>query len=322
GDNIQDAKALAQAISSILQGLESFVQGGGVADSIWSPVSGFVFEDSSEAVESTENEVAAESEAPGAPTVEVSVAADEDPQLDNVTDAAGLLTDEEWQKLEQKARDISVAHDFGVYIITVDDYKEYSDGRILDACKTIYDDYNLGMGEDRDGVVLMLSMRDRDYTLMCDGSFGNYAFTDAGREDLTEFFLDNFSDDDWYGGFDDYLDAADDFLVNAEEGNPYSEDHPAMSSSDRILGIAIRVAIILLVPLIIAFIWVAVLTSKMKSVAAAVEASTYVSGQLHLNQSYEHYTYSTETRTKIESSSGGGSSSGSSGSASGTSGKF
>ena len=42
-----------------------------------------------------------------------------------VSDAAGLLTRDQWQKLEDAARSVSEQYDCGVYVITINDYRDY-----------------------------------------------------------------------------------------------------------------------------------------------------------------------------------------------------
>lgn len=240
-----------------------------------------------------------------------------EPQLDYITDGAGLLSEEAERELELQAVEISEAHEFGVYIITVDDYREYTDGDMHDACEDIYKGCSLGWGKNKEGVLLLLSMDDRDYRVYTYGDFGNYAFNQAGREMLVEFFLDNLANDDWHGGFVDYLTWSEDYLVQAAAGTPYDEDHEAMDSAERKQKILIRAAVILLVPLVIAGGVILILTSQLKSVEKAVEASAYMVGNLHLTENKDHYTHTTESRRKIEKendtsseSSGGGSSTG------------
>lgn len=242
---------------------------------------------------------------------------EEEPQFGYVTDMAGLLSDDEWQELELQAREIAKTHNFGVYIITVDDYREYTDGDMHDACGELYQGYSLGLGEGKDGLLLLLSMDDRDYRVYTYGDFGNYAFNQAGREMLVDFFLDNLGNNDWYGAFADYLTWSADYLVQADAGTPYDEDHVAMDSDAVKQAILIRIGIILLLPLLIAGIVILVLTSKMKSVAKATEATAYMVGNLHLMENVDHYSHTTESRRKIEKdddksskSSGGGSSTG------------
>lgn len=248
----------------------------------------------------------------------------QEPQLDHVTDSVNLLTQEQWQSLEQKAREIENKYDFGVYIVTVDDYWHYGNGSVMDAATFIYQEYSLGTGDGKDGLMLLLSMNDRDYSLITHGEFGNYAFNTEGREKMTKFFLDDFGDDQWYAGFKEFLSWSENYLESARNGNPYSRENVPMSSSDRSIGIMVRILIILIFPLVTAGIYIGVLSAKMKSVAEATRAGAYVNGKLNLTKRTDHFRFATQNRVKISnsSSSGGGSRSGGSGGFSGTSGKF
>lgn len=236
-----------------------------------------------------------------------------------VTDEADILTPEEEEMLEALAEEISDSYDFGVYIMTVEDFWDYASGDAFDAAHWIYADRDLGRGDDHDGVMLLLSMEDRDYCLYTYGDYGNYAFTDGGREAMTEAFLDDFRYDDWLTGFEAYLEECRSYLEAAEQGQPY--DYGFSDGGGRGGKILTRFAIILLLPLIIAFVVISVLKAKMRSVAKAREAAAYVVGDLVLTgHCYDRYTHTTQTRVKVSSSSSGGSRH--SGGGSGTVGKF
>ena len=76
------------------------------------------------------------------------------------------------------------------------------------------------MGEDRDGVILLMSMSDRKYATFFYGPKAEYAFDAYGQELMEEEFLDDFRDDDWYDGFSDYLEVCAEYLERAEAGDP------------------------------------------------------------------------------------------------------
>ena len=132
-----------------------------------------------------------------------------------VTDEAGLLSEQEWSDLEARAEEISLKYKCGVYIIAVDNFANYADGNdVVEAAKNLYREYSLGYGGEKSGVLLLLSMAERDYDLLAYG-YGNTAFTDYGKDKLAEKFLDNFKNDDWYGGFQDYLEKSGSMLQSA-----------------------------------------------------------------------------------------------------------
>ena len=323
GNMEQDADALTNAVESFVTGLESFVLNGGVADTIWTPVGNKL------ETMTGEEEIITSLET--GETVSATESADdawmlEESSLDHVTDSYGILSEEQWQNLEFKAREIEEKYDFGVYAVVVTNYQDYTNGSVQDAAEAIYKRYSLGNGLGKDGLLLLLSMEDRDFNLLTHGNFGNYAFDDYGRQYMTELFLDNLADNDWYGGLTDYIDWSADYLEAAKSGTPYTYGHEPMTSSERMVAIFIRLAIIFLVPLAIAAIYISILVSKMKSVAEATKATAYVSGNLKLQKKIDRFVHATESRTKISSDSGSGSSgssrSGGSGGFSGTSGKF
>lgn len=232
-----------------------------------------------------------------------------------IFDNSDLLTFDEWEKLEARAADISQRHGCGVYVAFVDDFTEYGDGN--DVYKTTYQLYHsneLGMGENRDGIIILLSMAERDYAMFVYGTYAETAFNSYGQEKLEKAFLGNFKEDDWYGGVSNYLSTCDEYLTRADAGKPVRES-PAL-----LIAIAV-VASCLLSGAICLF-----LKRSMKTVHQKVEANEYVApGGLQLSKQYDRYTHTTEVRSKISSSddsSSSGTSSCSGGGGSGRSGKF
>ena len=110
-------------------------------------------------------------------------------QLDNVTDAAVLLTDEQLATLEEMAENVSDRYGCGVYVVTVDDYRELEDTDVQTCAEDLYDYFELGLGEERNGILLMLSMEERDYALIAYGQKAHYAFTDYGKDDFDKLGL-------------------------------------------------------------------------------------------------------------------------------------
>lgn len=213
-----------------------------------------------------------------------------------VYDVSGLLTYEQWQELEHRAQTISQRHHCGVYFAIVDDYTDYGDGSVYETTYQLYHNSGLGYGLGRDGIIVLLSMEERDYAMFVYGEWAEYAFDRYGAEQLENRFLSNFSDGDWYGGISNYLTACDEFLELAEAGKP------VRSSPLPTIGIAVAVSCL------IAFLVCMILKGQMKSVRKGVDANVYTTagGGLKLTDSYDHYTHTTETRRKIESDSGGG----------------
>ena len=232
-------------------------------------------------------------------------------QLYYVTDEADILTDDEDLQLEEMAETVSKEYGIGVYIVTLDDYQNYGTGDVYEVTYGIYHEYTMGEGEGRDGIMLLLSMYDRDWAMFCYGENCEYAFNEYGQEQLESVFLDNFGEDDWYGGFADYIGECESYMQQAAAGKPVSA-----SPKGPILIMSAFVLFITL--LIIGGMWI-----SMNDVAKKTNASNYISGSLNLTGKSDTFTHRTETRRRIEtSSSGGGSHSHSGGGGSGRSGKF
>ena len=233
-----------------------------------------------------------------------------------VYDDAGLLTDEEYWTLEDYARDISERQQCAVYFVAVDDFRNYGDGDIFNVARQIFLDNDFGMDEGKDGVMLILSMAERDYSLIVYG-FGETALTDYGREYICEHFLDDFADDDWFHGVYDYLSYTDDLLSQAREGKIYDRYNWITGGVLWVWSLILGVVI----SLIVCTVQRAMMRKKVHEQTGALG---YVQGDVHITRKRDVYSHTTEVRHKIEKKDSGssGSHSHSSDGFSGTSGKF
>jgi len=309
GDLEQDREMLAGAVADMANGLEQFVLAGGVVSTIWHPETGPLWIQSELPAEEPV-EIPPVAQVPDAPAEAEKPVQNEVPQapeqhsLAFVTDDAGLLEEEEKRSLEERAETLSRKYGFDVYIVTTEDYMDYAAGDIGETARWIYDSYSLGNGMQREGLLLLLSMAERDYALITNGELGGYAFNDFGREKLSEFFQDDLGEDAWFGGFSDYLKWSEDYLEAAARQEPYSKQNSPMEAGARVKAILIRVAVVVLLPLAVAGIVTARLSAKMKTVAPQNRAVSYVKGGLTLTGRQDRYTHTTQTRRKVESRSG------------------
>lgn len=245
-----------------------------------------------------------------------------DAQLSHVTDQAGLFTDEQCQALEQRARAISEKYDFGVYIVTLEDFRDYTNSSNIEKFAVrFYDDYGLGYGEDRAGTMLMLSMAERDYDLDFNSKRANYIFTEAGRDWMENRFLVRFKGNDFYGGFTEYLNTCEEYLQAAQDGEPIGQGQPSSADEGK-LSPAIA-----LIPGAIAALLAGIITcAPMRSARMKRDADQYVvRGSLNLRRRSDmflHRSVSRRPRENQSSGNSGGSHHYSSGSHSGRSGKF
>ena len=121
---------------------------------------------------------------------------------DAVYDWDDILTDSEEAALTGAAEEVAAKYDVGVYIAVLPDMEDYGFYDIEACAEAFYTDMELGVGAEKTGILLILSMAERDYDLCAYGSFGHYAFTDYGKTTISDEFLDNFRRNDWYGGFE------------------------------------------------------------------------------------------------------------------------
>lgn len=218
--------------------------------------------------------------------------------LSYVSDTVGLLSLDEQQELETTAAQLAERYGCGVYVIIVDDYTDYTNGSTRDFAKEIYTNYDLGVGEDKNGILLMLSVNDRDYYLLTKGDIANTAFTDYGQEQLTYEFLDDFRYDNWFDGFRDYMSTAGQYLEAAENGTPvdvYSDDEvdPAVSAGVDILFIVV-------IPCLISLAVCGIFAAQMKTARRQTGARGYIShGGVDMRVTQDQFLYNTETRQHI-----------------------
>lgn len=229
-----------------------------------------------------------------------------------VFDESDLLSYKEWEELEYRAETLSQRYHCGIYFALVDDYTEYGNGTIYDVTSRIYQEMQFGMGDGSDGIIVLLSMAERDYAMFVYGEYAEYVFDKYGQESLEETFLEDFENNDWHEGIVHYLDTCEEYLMKAEDGKPVRRDYWKL--------IVIMTGGSCLVAGGVCFI----LMRRMKTVHKKVEANEYVDANgLHLTGQYDRYTHTTETRTKIEkNSSGSCATSENGGGGSGRSGKF
>ncbi|MGN0612648.1 MAG: TPM domain-containing protein [Porcipelethomonas sp.] len=247
-----------------------------------------------------------------------------DPDLPRVVDDADLLTDEQEADLENKIQNIIDKYDFDVVLLTEDTLDgltpmEYADD--------YYDYEGYGANENGDGVLLLVSMEDRDWWISTKG-YGIKAFTDYGIEKAGDSFVSFLSDGDYKGGFDSFLEITEDYIKAADSGKPYDTNNTYRSQSDKMTGYVIAVGVGLGIGLIAAIIVVLIFRSQLKSVKFAENAANYEDkNSFNVTRSNDVFLYRnvSKTRRPEHNSSGGGSSTHSSSSGSshgGGGGKF
>lgn len=119
---------------------------------------------------------------------------------ERLKDEAGLLSEDEADSLLAQLDEISERQSCDVIVVTVASL----DGKTAESYADDYFDFNgYGLGQDGDGILLLLSMEDRDWAISTHG-FAITAFTDAGQDYMTDHFLSYISDGEYAQGFQKY----------------------------------------------------------------------------------------------------------------------
>ncbi len=238
-------------------------------------------------------------------------------QLPLLVDNASLLLASEEEALLEKLESISRRHECDVAVVTVNSLGPKSATAYAD---DFYDYNGYGYGVNDDGILLLISMEDRDWAITTYG-FARTAFTKSGQEYMVEQFRPYLSDGDYSRAFLCFADLCDEFLQKAAAGEAYDT-----GNLPRAAFRPIWILVALGVGFLIAIIAVSVMKSKLKSVRRQPAASSYIRpNSFRVTQSQDIFLYRNVTRTarpKDTGSSSGGHISSSGRSHGGSSGKF
>lgn len=210
-----------------------------------------------------------------------------------LVDDAQLLNDTEEAALLAKLEEISARQQMDVAVVTV----KQLDGRSVEAyTDDFYDYFGYGQGSSKDGVMLLITMGEREVHLTAAGS-GIQAFTDAGRAYiLDKTVLPQISDGAYAEAFLEFADQCDAFLTQAKTGKPYDGSFMPKGELEPLDGIWLIGAII-----VGAFITMQVsakLKKQMKPVARQRAASSYaVDGSLVLTGQSDLFVTTRTNRT-------------------------
>lgn len=243
-----------------------------------------------------------------------------DRELPLMYDGADLLTASEEQELEAFLEDISENHQCEVAVVTVDSFEGKSARLFAD---DFYDFNGYGYGENDDGIMLVISMDERQWAVTTYGT-GISAFTQEGQEYIMDMVLDDMSEGYYRDAFMTFAGQTDRFLTQWESGEAYGEGNLPVDKTDLAIGFLVS----LIAGGVVSLIVMLALMSKNKSVVPNSAAADYLMpGSLNITASQDIFLYQNLARTPVKkndgSSSGGGFSIGSSGRThGGSSGRF
>ena len=193
-----------------------------------------------------------------------------------LVDDAGLLTSGEVSELNAALEEISRRQAVDVAVITVsclpDDYydvQKYADD--------IYDYYGYGYGNSDDGILLLLTMAEREWAVSTYG-YGITAFPDSVIDWIMDDCLYYISDGAYYSGFSCFAQLCDQYITDAKNGYTYDDPYGYIGGADGPTAMLVSSDgggfFNLFVSLILAFIVSGIITGVWKSELNTVNKQT------------------------------------------------
>ena len=217
-------------------------------------------------------------------------------EYSRVLDYADVLSQEENDKLEAQFGEIANRQKVDIVIC----FANSLDGKkTADYTETLYEKHNYGYGENKDGIMLLVSFENRDWYIATRG-YAIQAFTDAGIQYIGNQIKGDLGDGNCYAAAEYFGRLCDQFITDAKNGNVYGEPTGAIDNEDTgfVLPPPMWILISIGAGLIVALVVVGSMKRKLKTVNLQAAANSYLkSGSLNITESNDIFLYSNVTRT-------------------------
>ncbi|NDO45410.1 TPM domain-containing protein [Clostridium sp. MD294] len=225
--------------------------------------------------------------------------------MPRLVDDAELLSDAEKTQLLYKLDEISERQQTDIVVVTVPSLRGVSSVKYAD---DFYDYYDYGFGDEKDGILFIISMEERDWYISTTG-YAITAVTDAGMKYMSEQFLNDLSEGNYAEAFTIFADLCDDFITQAKAGKPYDVDNMPKEPFWFIGNFLICFGIGFIISLIVT----GIMKSKLKTIRPQSAADIYVkNGSMNITKNSDLFLYShIDRRKKPENNSSGSHSGGS-----------
>ena len=210
----------------------------------------------------------------------------------DIYDEADLLSTQEETQLAEKLSEIGEEFDAQIVIMTVSSTNVNIDAYI----EEMFDGMNMGYGEKRDGVLLLVCMDDREYRILSNGYAGE-AISPSQIDAIGDAIVSDLSDGAYADAFFTFADQCVYYLDGYLNGFPFN------------FGKNLIVALI--IGMVAGVVVALVLKKQLKSVRQQKQANVYIkSGSMQITASRDLFLYREVSKTKKAStnSSGSGSS--------------
>ena len=213
-------------------------------------------------------------------------------------DGADILNSSEEQSLLEKLNTVSEEYGTDFIVVTVNTIGSYSADSFTEE---FFDRFNYGLGDTRNGVMLLLTMQEREYRILSDGFIGN-TLDDYAIETISDAIVSDLSSGNYFNAFNKFISESEYYVNGAINGFPFNY-----------VG---SIIISLIIGLVASLIAVNSMKKKLKTVKPVNEANAYMrAGSMNITRSNDMFLYASVTRTaksnsssSSRSSSGGGSS--------------
>lgn len=210
----------------------------------------------------------------------------------DIYDEADLLTGEEETQLAQKLSEISKQFNAQIVIMTVPS----ASGSVDVLVENVFDSMNMGYGDNRDGVLLLVCMDPREYRILSNG-YAADAITLDCIDAIGKAIVSDLSDGNYADAFNTFAEHCTYYLDGYVNGYPFDAGKSLIVAL--IVGVAAGV--------VTAFI----LKNQLRSVRQQKQANVYIkTGSMQITESRDLFLYRQVSRTEKSStqSSGSGSS--------------
>lgn len=210
-------------------------------------------------------------------------------QMPRLVDAADLLPQSQEAELLDRLDRISQELQVDVVIVTMESLGGYSADAVVEA---YYDEYGFGIGPNRDGVLLLLSMAERDYRILSNG-FAADAITMSDIDTIGDHIVDELSAGEYMEAFMEFASLCVYEIEGERNGFPFAFGKSLLIS--------------LIIGFVVAFIVTGVMRAQLRSVKTQTGAREYtVPGSMNLTRSADLFLYRTvDRRRKPQNTSSG-----------------
>lgn len=188
-----------------------------------------------------------------------------------VFDEYGLLSPDEFSRLEGQGSEYASQYGVGVYLLVTDEMGQSnpSSSERNEFARQYYLSHNLGLGSGQDGIIFVIAVESRDYvTVKHFYDSSKDPFSNDSVDAMEDAVTDHLSDDEWYEGCEAYYDTIGDHLAYfAKNGKQWEEPH--------YLSTIFKALATVVTPLLVAIGVVSTEKSAMKTARLQTEASNY-----------------------------------------------